>query len=331
MKPIRPLIVVFALLCGALPGCLTESPQRGVVAVVNGRPIHLRLVEARHDAGGLNVIARNPSVDLLQQQYGAILAELIVQELVVQELERLGLSVTDEDMAPPMEVIRGDYGDEIFHEALSEEYVDEKTWRALFRYTAAMSRFNERVLRPKIRLTEAEVETYYVEHAAEFLAPSRLSLLVLTGSSQKAVTEARDRALAGGWGKSLRDHQGVWSQRVDIRPSHVSDIWQEEIGKLTVGKGTRIRETNEVFQCLILEKRLPARRLSLVDAYLQIEQVLVEKKMEELFADWLEAAMTRASISVAAQLLPQDRSKGKIVPDQEADPRNSEPILDSSE
>ncbi|MDR2726766.1 MAG: peptidyl-prolyl cis-trans isomerase, partial [Deltaproteobacteria bacterium] len=201
------------------------------------------------------------------------------------------------------------------------------TWRALLRYTMAMLRFNDQVLRPKVRLAEDEVEKYYAAHAAEFLEPSRLSLLVLTGSSQKAVAEARDRVLAGRENENRHDAPDVQSQRVAIRPAALPEIWQEEMDRLAEGKATRIREANDLFQCLILEKRNPARRLTPVEAYLRIEQVLIERSMEELFAEWLEAAMAGADISVVAQLLPRGGSTDEAVPEQDADPRNSEPIL----
>jgi hypothetical protein len=208
--------------------------------------------------------------------------------------------------------------------------VDENVWRVLLRYMLAMRRFNEQVLRPQIRLGEDEVEKYSVAHAAAFLTPSRLSFLVLTGSSQTAVADARDRVLAGGSHAALPESPDVQSQRVDIRPAQLPEVWQEEAGRLGEGKATRIRELGEGFQCLILERRNPARYMSPVEAYLQIEPSLVETKMEELFAQWLEAALTGARIRVAVQLLPHDRNNRAGMPE-EVEPRNSEPILDSGE
>jgi hypothetical protein len=191
-----------------------------------------------------------------------------------------------------------------------------------------MSRFNGEVLRPKIRLDEGEVEKYYADHAADFLMPSSLSLLVLTGPSQPAVAKARDRLLEGGGSGNLRDLPGVRRQSVNIRPSLLPEIWQGEIVRLAVGKSTRIREEDKVFHCLILERRNPARRLSPVEAYLRIERDLVERKMEEMFAEWLKLAMDEARISVAAQLLPRGRIRDEAAPEQESeDPKDSEPIL----
>jgi hypothetical protein len=331
MKPLYVLGVMFVLAMAiALSGWfLGKPPPQGVAALVNGRPVTLRMVEARHDDdGGPAAIARNPSVDLLQRQYGAVLAELIVQELVVQELERMGFPVTDADVEQLVAEIRGDYAGENFDDLLFEEHVDGSVWRALLRYMLAMRRFSEQVLRPQISLGEDEVEKYYAAHAAEFLTPSRLSFLVLTGSSQKAVADARDRVLAGGSQTAVPESPDVQSQRVDIRPAQLPEVWQEEAGRLAVGKASRIRELSEGFQCLILERRNPARAMSPVEAYLRIEPILVETKMEELFAQWLEASLTGARISVAAQLLPRNRNNRGGSPE-EAEPRNSEPILDN--
>ena len=321
------------VLIGSLTACLNEQGQQGVAALVNGSPIPLRLIEARHDADkNLAIIAQNPSVELLQQQYGAILTELIAQELVIQELERLGLGVTDEDVDRAMHEVRKDYENGSFSEALLEGLVDEKTWRALLRYTVGMRRFNEQVLRPNIRLDADEVEKYYADHVDEFVAPARLSLLVLTGPSREAVAEACKRVLGGGKNVRWSDLPEVLSQRVDIRPDALPEIWRDEIPKLAVGKGTSIKETNEIFHCLILEKINPERRLSPVEAYLQIEQVLVDLRMEESFARWLDAAMNRAGIKVASMLLPPGKSGQDKNPEtslaEDDDPYDSEPVLD---
>lgn len=325
---------MFALLCLGmvlLSGCLVESLPPGVAAQVNGQPITLRMVEARHDAeGGMTVIAHTPSVELLQQQYSAILAELIAQELVAQELERLGLGVTDEDVDRAMAVIRNDYPDTPFEEALLEAHTDEKTWRALLRYTVALPRFSEQVLRPQVTLTGQEIEKYYIEHAAEFLIPAKYSLLALTSSTREPLVAARERILAG---KPWRDTPEVHSQRVDIRPSLLPEVWRSDIPRLAAGKATAVREVNDVWQCMVLERSSPARRMNPVEAYPHIEQALVEQKMENLFATWLESAADAARVKALPQLRYREKEPERKAPSaaQDAEPRNSEPIIDSPE
>ena len=330
MSALRVALLGLAL-CVALMGCrmddLLDPLPPGAIALVNGQPITLRMVEARHDAdGGLPAVAQNPSVELLQQQYGAILAELIVQELVAQELERLGLGVTEEDVDRALLAVRNDYPGTSFGENLLAEHIDEKTWRSLLRYTVALPRFSEQILRPKIRLETAEVEAWYVEHAAEFFVPAQFELLSLTSLTQKPLAEARERLLAGG---TVRELPEVHAQHIALRPAQLPEVWQDELSKLGVGKATRIREVNGMFQFVVLEARNPARRMSPVEAYPRIEQALVERKMETLFTAWLEAATAEASVKVAPQLRRRDKTD-ESPQEPEREPRDSEPIQDGA-
>ena len=81
-------------------GCANDTEDIGIVARVNDAPIYLSQLEFQHDqfqadtAGGYV-----PSVEKLKAEYGDIMTDLIVQELVVQELEKQGKKLADADGA----------------------------------------------------------------------------------------------------------------------------------------------------------------------------------------------------------------------------------------
>jgi len=311
---------LIAALC-LLAACKPEPLPPGVVATVNGHPITLRLVEARHDAdGGIAAVSQNPSVELLQEQYGSILAELIVQELVAQELERLGMPVTEDDLNDGILRIRDDYSDDTFAEALFDDNIDEHAWKELVRYTLVMLRFNEQVLRPRIFFENDEVEKYYLERAAEFLSPAQNEFRIVSAATAEAVEAAKKRLAEGG---SLLELGSVQVQNVALRPGLAPEVWQKDLAGLKEGQATRTREVNGLFQAVILEKRSPAQRMDPLEAYPHIEKVLLEWKMKTLFAEWLDAATADADIKVSPLLRKQERPAQPV-----SDvPLDSEPIL----
>ena len=102
-------ISVLLLLAFLLGACAGDSDDMGIVARVNGEPIYLTQLEFQHDQFQADSVGTYvPSVEKLRNEYGEILADLIVQELVVQELGRRDLSVTDEELREPGETVRQD-------------------------------------------------------------------------------------------------------------------------------------------------------------------------------------------------------------------------------
>jgi hypothetical protein len=318
------------LLCFLLAGCLQEPLPPGVVALVNDRPIHLRMVEARHDAeNGPALTTRAPSVESLTRQYGAILAEMIVQELVLQELERLNMPVIDEDVDRFAASVRDDYPPDGFEWMIREEHVVLPEWRVLLRYMLGMKRFSERVLLPGIHLAPEEVSAYYLEHLPEFFVLPELSFLVLTSTDRQKLHDAAELAGRGGRWKG----PDILSQRVSLGQDRVPDIWKADVAKLAVGKATPVREVEGLYQCLVLEEKLPARRQTPAQAYAKIERALKERKQEQLFYDWLNLAEAGARIRVAG-LFVQEAERGmrsvRPRPAVGDDPPNSEPIAPDS-
>ncbi len=327
MRQFFLLLAVLCLSLAGLAGCRPEPLPPGVVALVNGRPITLRMVEARHDAdGAYAAVSQNPSVALLREQYGHILAELVTQELVAQELERLGLGVSEDDVDSAVRRVQDDYPEGLFDETLFAENIDEHAWRDLMRYTLVMLRFNEQVLRPQVSLTDDEVVRYYNEHAAEFLVPAHDVLRVLTAPSRASLETARARLLEG---RSLLDLADVQVQRIELRPSLAPEIWQKALSRLKQGQVSEIQEVDGVWQCVFLEKRVPTGRMDPLDAYPLIEQALLEWKLKTLFAEWLDAATAEARI----EMTPLLRLDGTVHPDEpdERLPLDSEPIGEDSD
>jgi hypothetical protein len=296
-RAVLPIILISVLL---LCACSRDTLPPGAVALVNGRPISLRLVEARHDSGEASfAISKNPSVELLREQYGRILAELIIQELACQELEGIGLSVDEQDVQAAEGEIRANYPEGSFEEALLEDNIDIQTWRELLRYGLAMQRLEQQVLRPKINVSIEEVDAYYKERAPEFMVPEHAVLVVISAPVQMQALDVC---------RNLPDESflpaGVLMQSVSIRPAQIPEIWQKDIERLELGSHTQERFVDGMYQCIVRKAHEQMRQLSIMEAYPQIEQAIVERKMEPLFADWLGVVASEAKIYVSSQLLP---------------------------
>lgn len=302
----KKYILLAALCLAALAGgCARDSEEPGVVARVNGRPITLAQLEFMSDMMQMQQLADfNPSLEQLREDHGLALADLIVQQLVAQELEKRGLDVTDEELLQAEEAVRADYPEGTFEEVLIEEYIDIEAWRGQLKARLSMEKFHNLVLRPRVRLDYQEAEKFYRDNIQDFYLPPRISVVLISGPSQDLVRKATEAYRAGEEPEEIAARLNQVSVRlVKLREDRLPAAWKEALkGKDKEGLSPVWTDKNVVNRIIVLEE-VPGRLLDPSQAYPLVETVLVERKLAEEFNSWLEQAMASATIRVSAHLM----------------------------
>lgn len=298
-------ISVLLLLAVLLGACAGDSDDMGIVARVNGDPIYLTQLEFQHDQFQADSVGTYvPSVEKLRNEYGEILADLIVQELVAQELERRDLAVTDEELREAEETVRKDYPEGAFEQVLVEEYIDLKAWRRQLRYYLAQKKFFHLVLRPQIKIDYKEAEKYYRDHISDFYLPESLRVLVVRGPSRELVVKAVEKYLKDHDQVSLATAFGeVETREVVVREGRLSAPWRNALGGLQPGQASDVLTDRFGFEALVLLERSEAKVLPPAQAYPLVEEALLDKKLQHAFEEWLSGALASADIKVSEHLL----------------------------
>jgi len=282
-------------------GCSQESLPTGTVATVNGQPISLRVLNA---VQALSYFQRSGtsaelSVDALRKQYGIALASLIVHSLVVQELRGIGLEVSPERMQAEEARIRADYPGGEFEQALLETQMDIQTWRELLHNQLALELFAEKVLPQDAEPSLQEVQAYYAQHEKTFSYPASLYLRIISGMDHDRVESAR-QALLGSSDTLLPPE--ILEQKTAMPRASVPEEWRKDVESLKPGEISPVRKGGGQYQAVQLLKEMPANHMSVVEAYPLIEQALIEKKVEERYARWIEQVVLKADIRVSVYL-----------------------------
>ena len=315
-------LMITGLLC-ALPACGRDAKEVGVVAMVNGKPIYLDQLEYKHDM--INIYGSRvatPSIEQLKAEYGAILTDLIIQELVFQELEKQGLEITDEEADKAEQEIRNDYPEGAFEEVLVEEYIDLAAWRRQLRARLAMEKLHNQVLRPNVSVDYKEADQYYREHIADFYLAPKLTLWMIAGPNKELVEKATAAWRAGeDMGKVSGKYRQVAAKKFKMRFDRMPSTWSAALEDVEENGYTPLMKDKSGFMRLILLKRTPGKVLESSLAYPIVEKVLVEEKMSKAFADWVESRMASADIEVSTHLLPDGTKSvsGKVVQEQPAE------------
>ncbi|ABB38835.1 SurA domain-containing protein [Oleidesulfovibrio alaskensis G20] len=297
--------VVAACVIMAAAGCKDDVEQQGVVATVNGSPVYLQELEARYDLDHLSWSgAMVPSVDQLRKDYGSALAGLIVQRLVEQDLEKSGLDVTDEEVLKAEEEVRADYPPGEFEKVLVEDYIDLATWRYMLRQHLQREKFRSEILRPAISLSFEEAEDYYKAHLSDFYLPERINFLYISGPDRGTVEKARDLLTEG---KDRAEVLGSFSQlsvrELKMREDRIHGTWKQLLAKLEDGQASPVLNGEAGYEAFIMLGLLPEKVLGPSQAYPIIERLLIEEKMQQVYAQWLEKRLESAEVKVSDLLL----------------------------
>jgi len=303
------LCMLWLCLAPSVTACFRESLPAGTVATVNGQPISLRQLNAvqtlsHYRSGGPS---SELSVDALRKQYGIALSSLIVYSLVVQELRKNGLAVSAEQVLAEEARIRADYPAGEFEQALLELQMDIQTWRELLHSQLALRLFAEKVLSQDTEPSLLEIQTYYAQREKEFSYPTSLYLRLISGEDQILVENARAALLNNPAALLL---PGVLEQKTAMTKASLPEEWHKDIEALEPGGISPVRKGRFQYQAVQLLEEVPANHMSAVEAYPLIKQTLIEEKIDEKYAAWIEQAVQKAEIRVSVYLQERPVSSG---------------------
>ena len=285
-------------------GCSGQPESGGIVARVNGQPITMRELQARYDLDHLTwTDTQLPQAEDLQGQYGDSLANLIINALVMQELEKKNLAVSDEEMSLAELEAKSDYGEGEFEQTLEEEAIDLDMWRLFLRQRLSVQKFMQTVVRPDIRVSSEESTEYYNNNLAAFSLPARIHFLAVESSDKSALTKILEAYNKDQKTENLVAGPGVRLREVRMREDRISPEWSEDLKKIKQGQASSIRPQEDGWQFLILVGRQPAAVLTLAQAYPLVEKELVEQKLEVAFDLWVNKKINKAEIEISPPLV----------------------------
>ena len=179
INDLNRIAALLELLTPPAPGSLWGASFMALPSYAPGR--------ASHDLSRLGLPeAENPAVERLRAEYGAVLADMIVDSLAGQELSRRHLGVTDAELAKAEAVVRADYPGDAFGRMLLEEHIALERWREALRDRLTVEKFAREVLGPHVE--QGKLFCRQCRDASpgvrQYLGPGALALMALAVSGQ---------------------------------------------------------------------------------------------------------------------------------------------------
>jgi peptidyl-prolyl cis-trans isomerase SurA len=195
---------LLSLLLGAsflvLTGC-HQVQQNGVVATVNGHPILRADLDKMYTAElANNPQAQSPSSDQADAVRLNILHNLIVEEIVEQRAQKLGLTATDAEVDAKLTEIKAPYTEEQFRQKLQASGQTLDGLRRTVRRGLTVEKLLNKEINSKITVSDADVSSYFNSHKAEYnlIEPQyHLAQIVVTDQTAGQVNNLQNNKASG--------------------------------------------------------------------------------------------------------------------------------------
>lgn len=293
------------LLTALMVGC-SQQPAKDVVAEVNGVPIFFYEMNAHRDMlfQGLSQDGLPPNDEELRQQYAYSLTNIIEQELIRQYLKQKKIHVDDTQTVKEEALVQGDYASpEEFKDALIENGISLDLWHQMMRRRQDVLTLTNQILRPKVLISSAEVEQFYIAHREEFRVSEQLDFLYIEGGDKESVAASRDLFLETRDASLSRTQLDVIMRDIRLSPNRLPESIVKEVSSLTPYEATPIKKTGDYYYTYVLREKVAAGTLDIGQTFQRIEQILVEQRVQELLTVWLEREFSKATIKVISPLL----------------------------
>lgn len=238
----------------------------------------------------------------------AVIAQLIDEALILDEAIKLGLTVGEEELAEEVAGIREAAEDESFEATITEQYGTMEKWNDEIRRKIMIRKCIEKVIGPKVDVTEETAQAYYNGHLKDYTIPRQVhARMILVESEEKArsirktltpkkfadvareVSLSPERASGGDLGFFGRGEM----------PKEFEDV----VFNIKVGVISRIIKTGYGYHIFLVEARRRGGRLKFSEVKDRIMERLREEKGEAEFNDWIISLKEDKRIEIKERLL----------------------------
>ena len=148
-------------------GCSSGRSGDNVLATVDGRKIYRAEVDkyySNQTAGS----DQQPSGEQATSLRLSILSQMIDDELLMRQAEKLGLPATDDEVERKLTELKSPYSEEQFNQRLKEKKITLDDFKRDLRRSITREKVLNKEITAKINISDRDISDYYNSHRAEF-------------------------------------------------------------------------------------------------------------------------------------------------------------------
>ncbi|MCM2280526.1 MAG: peptidyl-prolyl cis-trans isomerase [Bdellovibrionaceae bacterium] len=228
--------------------------------------------------------------------------EAFVLEVVVRDFAAANaLQITDLELEAEITAIRSKYPDDhAFRRALADEGLAFDLWKRDLAFTLMQKRVLAHVMKDVRGPTEAEMKVFYDENRKLFDRPARIQLRQIVLETEDNAKRILDELNAG-------KNFGELAKKFSVAPEGENGgvtSWIEKgtlevfdnAFKLQVGARSKIVKSPYGWHIFEVIKKEPEARLNFEQAKDRIRALVMERKEQSAFSDWLGQQMKKSAV-----------------------------------
>ncbi len=298
----------FSLILVLSFGCQPEKSPLGVLARVDDRVITLEDFNKAFQEMRLENQFSPGSHEALIEMKERFLDQLIDEALVLQEANRLNLTVTEQEVEAEIMRTKNDYKGESLREYLNSRGLSFEDWRERVRKKILVEKTIRQGSQYVGAISTEEAQLYYEDHRDDYMLPERVNARQIVVASKRNA-ERIMRALRKGTGfEELAVENSLGPEgrfggnlgyfaRGDM-PEEFNVVFSMEEGQVS-----EIVESPYGFHIFEVKDKTPERQLTFEEVVEDIKRKVVQMRSEQLYYQWLEELKRSAKIKRNSHLL----------------------------
>jgi peptidyl-prolyl cis-trans isomerase C len=301
------ILVLGAALIGGCKNSEEEARAQMPIIVVGSRTITVKEYKEALDRllpAELTEITGEELKDLKEN----VVAQLIEESLLLDEATKLGVIVTDQEVAEEITGIKEASGDSSYEEAILKRYGTMEKWAEEIKRKLLIRKVIGLVIGPRVDITNEAALSYYRENIKEFYHPAQVhARMIVVGTEDEArrikrtLTPRTFAEVARGVSLSPEAAEGGdlgFFGRGDM-PQEFEDV----VFKLATGRISDIIKTEYGYHIFLVEARKGRGRIRYREVKEDIKEKLGQESAEREFEAWMISLKESSRIEIKEELL----------------------------
>ncbi|MBI3754267.1 MAG: peptidyl-prolyl cis-trans isomerase [Deltaproteobacteria bacterium] len=239
----------------------------------------------------------------------ALVNQLIEEELILEEANRLALNVNDNEVAKEMEAIKKEYTGDSFESTILNKYGSMDKWKEEIKKKLLLKKVIDEVITPRTAVKEDEARRYYKEHIADYKREEQVRARMIVVKTEEDANNIRERLKQGEDFAKLAEEVSLGPEGKKggdlgfFGKGEMPKEFEDVVFSLPIGKISNVIKTAYGYHIFRVEEKRGAKDLKFSEVKDQIINKLKREKGDAGFQAWMMELKQRAKIEVKEELL----------------------------
>ena len=296
-------ILFLGLLLTLLGGCSRqEEASSPVLLRVDGR--ELTLEQFRKEFSRSQPPEQKLSEEERKEMERAFLAQVIDRELALSEADRLGITITPEELEAAINETRNEYPQGTFESVLLERSTTLKEWSEGLKRNLLMEKIVAQTVYSRVSVSEEEIKAYFEQNLAEYDRPDQVRARQIVVASEEEGQKVLGLLRQGEPFAEVAQQYSMSPDAEDggdlgfFARGEMPAEFDAVVFKLTPGRLSDLIKSEYGYHVFLVEEKRKAHQLTLDEAREDIRQHLIHNKEASSYHQWLQDLRTQAVLEV---------------------------------